>query len=612
MPSVNIHIPEVTQSITRPVTIAIADQVKKFTKIPNDTVIIFPGDSEKVSQSLNNRDAVFSNDKKLFIEVEENYHADSLASTAVSRIEHAPIFIDYNLGVYVKPIYSTMTVTINFRYRSQSKTEITKWLNDIRIAISNNREINIHDVSYHYLVPDEVFELLNVIHQLKERVEPYNENLTGYLTRGFSTNITKVSDTIGQTSGYAIAETQGRIQGMFEFSPLPDKPENNQTDGTYVASFSYRLTYDKPLAINIQYPVMVHNQLLPPRYIKFNTQYPRQDNVARSYSVSGDALSLFEQANYSNIYCDPRGVPRLPENDEFIPDTVNYPGTASEFYALVSVDTDKRTLLNLRDIEPLVIDDDILEFIRDSERPYITKPYKSVFILSLYKNKSGYDSSKLELLDDLTFKTKEDLYLRNTHRVELSLVVDLFLLDKDALLRLKKYPKVFFKILMAINEALRKPLSLRNVKSTRFIDYQYLLELFAIKASVDITNFYKNFINEYLITETNREVNCNGQPNTKITNWANSTEYSSNVCLNRARVLRDDYNRLGNKHSVSSILGKDLNGREVDSFNRSYGQHGDVLNRYLDNLRFNNVQRNHILLSSLISAKKPEEKPAYT
>ena len=96
MPSVNIHIPEVMQSITRPVTIAIADQVKKITKIPDDTIIIFPGDSEKVSQSLNNRDAVFTNDKKLFIEVEENYHADSLASTAVSRIEHAPIFIDYN------------------------------------------------------------------------------------------------------------------------------------------------------------------------------------------------------------------------------------------------------------------------------------------------------------------------------------------------------------------------------------------------------------------------------------------------------------------------------------------------------------------------------------
>lgn len=438
MPNVNIHIPEVTQSVSRPVSIAIADQVKRITKIPNDTVIFYPGDSETISQSINGREAAFTTDKKLFIEVEETFQEANLSSTAISIREHPPVFIDPYLKVVIQPIYTTMNLVINFRYRSQSKTEITKWMNDIRIAISNNRELNIHDVSYHYIIPDSVFELLNVIHQLKERVAPYGENLTQYLTRGFSTSITKISDTIGNNSGYAIAETQGRILGMFEFQPLPEKPEVINDTSTYVASFSYKLTYEKPLALNVQYPIMVHNQLLPSRYVKFNTEYPDLDRIAYRYSVSGYALAQFEFDKYRNIYCDPRGVPRLPENDEFIPETVNFPGTISMFYALTSVESDLRTMLSLTDIKPLEIDADILEFIKNSELSYINKPYKSIFIITIYKDDYIYSDELVSVDSTLTVRTLVDVNLRQNHRVELSVVADLYMLDKNALLRLKK------------------------------------------------------------------------------------------------------------------------------------------------------------------------------
>lgn len=456
MPIIATVLSESSQSVTRPIAFDIINQVKKITDIQGDIKVYYPGDSNRMAQAgstIDNksRDPQLPNDEMLFIEVEDTFNQDALASTAVFYQDQHPVFIDKLLGVYITPVYSSANVTINFKYRTRSKTQAERWVNDVRMRVSNMRDINLHSVSYHYPLPKAYLDLIYLIHTCRESTDGYGDMLAEYLVRHSDPRLKLTGDLSGKSGMLVISEKQTRIQGRFGFDAVPEKPERDDGNGTWTISFSYNLMYEKPIACTMRYPVMVHNQLLPERFVTMeSTQYDHSDKVnGMSYSLS--ALSAFEQQNVLRSHVQTDMMLRLPQHDEFS-EFPRMPGTFPIFSILCEVgDTDRKTLFNLSDMGDIILDQDMLSFITGSEYEFITSYYRSIFQIMLYDGDNLVGNKKLVCKRNGDICAASDLSRRKLNRVVFSIVTDHSKFPMEPLERLKKYPRAYAKVIFALN-----------------------------------------------------------------------------------------------------------------------------------------------------------------
>lgn len=461
MPNVLLPLPSVSQSVSRPVYISMIQQVQKLTNINDKTKIFYPGDIQRMrtpGSSVDDSDdrfAIFNTDRYTFIEVEDDYDEDNLASTAIEREEHIPIFIDNSLGVKVTPVYASTSVRINITYRCPSKSEALRWRDEARVRVSKMLNINLHKVSYHYQLPIDLIIILQEIHKKREAQFGYGENFKTYVQKFADPRLTLTGDMVGGHEALAIAETQGRIQGMFTWDAQPEKAQRDDTTGTWSITFTYKFNFDKPIELHARYPIMVHNQLLEADFIEFTDKGDDTSKDIKMFSQSFYALNAFESGTIMNSRRMPDSIIRIPSYDDYVmPDVLQ--GTGSVLIALTEVDVaDKRSLLNLNELGDYCLDDDILQFIRESEYQFIGKNYKSILNLTLYRN--GYMASNESLTCDssLNVKATADLDLRNQYRVRLGINVDITFLDQRALARLKEYPRVLVKIISSMNGLLK-------------------------------------------------------------------------------------------------------------------------------------------------------------
>lgn len=457
MPTVYSTLVEVDQSISRPAVVEIINQVQDITKIDKDVEIRYPGDSQKTqtpSSSIDyktDRFAKFGTDKYLFIEVNEDYDKTAITSTAISKGEHIEIFKDSKLNVSIVPIYATTNVSIDFNYRTVSKTEALSWRDDMRMKLSHMRDINLHKLHYHYMVPDEFLTLLKEIHRLRENKLGYGQDLRSYLTDMFSNRLTPISDITGSEFELSISETQIRIVGMYDFDALPEKIERDEESGTYLIKFSYKFNYEKPIACVIRYPLMVHNQILDQKYTHFvNKNYiPNKDNL--SFSNSLEALHFFEGDSIMESVPNIEGQFRIPPNDDYVLNSKQY-ATATVFIALCEVDeVDKKTLLNLKELGDVYLNQDVLDFISKTEYPYVCDIFKSIINISLYRNSFLVRDNSLTCDSNLNIRSKEELNLRNQYRVRFSLIIDLSILRQNVFERLLRNTLALVSIIGSLN-----------------------------------------------------------------------------------------------------------------------------------------------------------------
>ena len=451
MPVFSLGLPEVDKSISRPVVMNIVRQLMEITGIPKTTAINYRGHSDSTAQqgSIMGQDerdnTILEGDSLITLEVIEKYDDNGVATTAVSRTENHPFFLDDKLGVICSPIYTNNEYELNVQYRDKSRTAVLRWRDDIRVHTSQGRGVNTHDATYHYAFPVEFLAIIAEIHRLRENVHGYGETLDEYIVNCSTTRLTKASTLDGKYSEYVVAENQTRIQGIFDFSVAPSEIVKGPHAGLWQAEFTYRFYFDKPIQANIQYPIMVHNQLLDLKYIP-EPSYDF-DKVDKSFPLSRTNFHYFEVDQFRKNFEHFEPVVRIPTHDEFIPDNMA-PGMVQMATVLCEVDeTDKRWLCNLDDIE---FDTEILEFFRKVEYPYLTKPYKSVFHISNYRWMFLSDYKNLSVNAALQVRTNHDLNLRDNHRVQFSMVQDLSSVDPQAFIRMRRYPNVLRKALLTV------------------------------------------------------------------------------------------------------------------------------------------------------------------
>lgn len=440
MPKLFMPVPETNESCTRPVVFGIVNDLVEMTGIPKDTTIFYPGDLEKAKQQgsgieQKSEATMMPFNNRVEIEVEENYDAERYISTAVYGPENLFIFRDDWLDTFIKPVYSSADMTINFKYRAVDKTSAMRWRDNIRTRVSMMWDQRLHTAEYHYLVPPEFLVILKELHRMRENVAPYGEDYDLYFKNNTTKNATVLTTQTGTQSAWGISEKQLRIVGYFDFEGVPEQGSKEDEGDTWTISFAYKFKYDKPIACVMFYPLMIHNQLVDQNF----RPNPVTDVISPlnktdyNYSLSAFNFNSYDKsANPPSIW---PGV-AIPEFDEFFPSSIPS-GTTRVFTALVNIDTTNPLfLLSLRDMGNTVIHPEILNFLV-GEVPYLFKPRESVFTLNLYRGIDLLENNTLTIDSNLNINSVSPLSLRHYYHIRLGIVTDLTTINSRALDRLR-------------------------------------------------------------------------------------------------------------------------------------------------------------------------------
>ena len=455
MVAVTLPVSDTLALIDRPVIYSVLREVQNKTQISSKTLVRFFGEDAKGQQLGSSMESTTEHNiwpvvEALTIEVEEEYNSDRILNMQVYGAENPFVFLDSDLGFYIKPAYSTQDITIRFKYKAKDRNQAVKWRNDIRTRMAQLRSTLMHELTYSYHMPEQYIDLVREIYTLREAIGGYGESFDQYLFNHSTSRLTTLSNQNGSKYIYAIAENQAGIVGSFDFDTAPDKPEKEGELDNWTVSFSYKFRYEKPISVVCKYPFLVHQQFVAPKYMPL----PSYDLVAvyKRLSNSGRSLAYFQTDNINDRMMADKGV-NIPTYDEFIPAYIA-PFTLKALTVLLTIsESDKRSLLNLKELGDFTFRQEILDFMVN-EAPYMTKVTGSIFCCQLYENENVVEEGILSIDSNLNVVATADLDIRKQYRVRLSLVADMAMLGDAARARLKASGTVLNLLVSAMNAAL--------------------------------------------------------------------------------------------------------------------------------------------------------------
>lgn len=448
MPNISLPLDDLQDSVERPVIFSIVRELLEITEVSDQTNISFYDVEGKAAQvgslihSDPNRRNKWPFDERVRIEVDEDFDPSSFYSIHTKQPEHIPVFKDEAIGIVVRPIYSPTKVSITFTYRARDQNQAMRWRNNIRAKTAMYRQINLHEVSYHTHLQEEFIVIIKELHRLRENVAGYGEDFDTYFAQHLSDKASIKTNLGGKSVLWGVEERQIRIQGIFDFEGAPEKGERDGSNDAWSISFVYKFEYQKPILMNMTYPVVVHNQVLSSKFRPTEKVY-RLEDQNRSFSLSNRAYNAFESDTRGLLYKPNLGV-SIPDFDEFSPSTI-LPSTVKVLTCLVVVDPNSaqpRQLMNLAELGDVNLNPLILKFIKEIEYPFMGKDFQSIFSLSLYRHSKLLKSSSLQINQNLDIHSTYDLDLRATYRVRLGLVTNFTYLPKEALDRVRKFPGI--------------------------------------------------------------------------------------------------------------------------------------------------------------------------
>lgn len=456
MPKIALEVPETYDNITRPITTAvIRDLIERF-QLPNNIGIRYEGTAETVAQDgsvlAKNVDGVrFPFGDQVKVDMEETYLEEGILNTAVMKRENNAVFVDHGVQTYIKPIYTKTQVTLSFRYRSPDKSAAMRFRDMLRRKATEGRDVLLHEVDYHYSLPNPFLIILSEIHRLRENVAGYDEDLAQWFRNHFTHSLTGLSNLAGTETLLAIGEKQIGIQGWFDFVAEPANAERLREGDAWAVGFNYTFQYDKVTAVYMQYPIVVHNQLLPSKFVNTDPVYDLYQQPRRP-SWSGHLGELFSPHSR-------RAYPRLegviiPSYDDWLPEAAPYQ-TIDLVTTLVGVEFDNpRKIVNLQELGEFALAPDILDFLKEYHKD-LTRYLDSAFHVTFYRGNLVQSSDTVYVDEDLTVWSTTDLNPRDVHHFRISVVSALKKLTPDAEEALRRNPGVVKKVIDLVEDTYR-------------------------------------------------------------------------------------------------------------------------------------------------------------
>lgn len=453
MPVVRTSLPDTQKTILTPVYYKVVQDLMRALALPEGSIVaIHKGIEISRTNNRSTTSGVASpstpstvSQRRVVAVITEDYEEEAVTTTAVSYKDAYPVFQDTSIDVSVYPIYVQSTVTVQLQYFCASKSEAMATRDDLRIQLSQMRNIVHHEFDYDIVVPDSVQEFVADVHALKSRLVP--QGLYEYFKDHSTARMHLLTDMANvDNARLAIRERQVRVVGAFDLAGIPQEVEGDNETNSYKVQVPYKFTLDVPRGMCMSYPPMVANAPMPEKYLSFiaEAKLNRDTDIRqqRSATYSLSALSHFEAHRQISQKVNEHLPLNIPLFDDFT-EREGHKGYVHLCSFLVQVDeTDKKTLLNLKELGEYQLDSKLLSFLAQGERRFIVNPYVSVFYLGVQHKGKYFDANILEIDEELNVRSKVELPLLKPTRVTLSICLDTTSLNPIVAERMKAHPEM--------------------------------------------------------------------------------------------------------------------------------------------------------------------------
>lgn len=425
MPNANFALGNTYDTITRPVAFAIAKDCLRRMGFPEAAYTDFIGHTQTSTQqdsTLTPQDNknFFGSNAEAILQIEEEPIKDRIYEASVLRMDNEPIFRDESINTFIRPVYSPTQVTLNFRLRFTDEVQANRWRDDLVARSHLLRHEQLHQITYHYIIPSVFLVILSEIFKLKEKVDQTGEQFGQWTKKNFDPRTSSVSNLAGKELTMILPEDQGRVLGWFEFSGFADKPTLNKDNGTWDVEWQYSYVYDKPIEAVMTYPLVIRQQMLGQAFRPAKGEYAPHRTAVQPNTVNRTLGRFFDTRT------PPKGIldNRYPEFDTWEPEG-GVEGCEMLWIGLVTITKDdRRTLLNLDQLGVHKLSDAARAFIL-SERQFVCDPARSIIEVGVYSNNARALPGQVTIDENLNVVATMDISMEPVYHVVVSVRRDM-------------------------------------------------------------------------------------------------------------------------------------------------------------------------------------------
>ncbi len=322
MQTLDAIIPEITRQVLYPsseqVARGVLNKLGILTLFKHNLFFLHDDEASSNFESANNK--IRSHENRCDIEITPNYKPEddafnSFRSKDTEQVRQStrqlyrdfPIFSDARdkIGLYEKGV--PCSIEMNFTLRLKS-LELVDTINTMLFAraMTEGAIYEYNQFTFNYGLPDTVLLALYKMFQLKD----FGSNTVTfpeYLKYGSNASIglVKNRDVVGETPDVvaahgvvSITKTITDVLGKLTYDgSKPESEKENKVTDRYVITFSYIFEMFKPVALRLQFPIMINNTLLPKALTKITDDTDiRNLDVEKNLSVRS-FNDFFKSAN---------------------------------------------------------------------------------------------------------------------------------------------------------------------------------------------------------------------------------------------------------------------------------------------------------------------------
>lgn len=480
MPRLTYNIPDIYEMVTRPVAVSVIRSIISVTGMPDDTFIEYAGENDGIpsyrttlgKQPFDITDtAKFNFYGKVKVDYAEEPEPNTILNSAYQFPDNQILFSDPNLGILLTDYREKVNARLNFVYRTRDKNEAENWRTNMRKKMKLHFIDESFKASFDYVLPYTLFGFFTKFHEMRENVAPFNEDFKTWFKEHVKRDYSVKVNLAEKHPQFVFREEQFDILGNFEFD-APPQEERIDGGSSYEIQFSFRFSYDKPIGYFMQYPLVIHNQLLPKKFRSSTGWYDAQEKIGGGSRSTVRYKDLFKDDIWNK---DINRGHLIPDYDDWMPKTVTA-DTTNFVQFLVAVDPDQPTkLLDLLNLDKMAFDPLLIKYMKETQL-YLNKRSGSWVNISVYVNDRMMDPRNFYIDGDLVIWSKTELNLRDRFHIRIGLFTELFVLQPFASKLLRTNPDYFKMVLTGLDPdyekkyALPKPVGGKLITKLDYVD----------------------------------------------------------------------------------------------------------------------------------------------
>lgn len=450
MPTFIANIPELDESVTRPVLHQVLVAFQKHLRLDNNIIIKLLDDGEVPPlQGSNISDADVTpqtKDLKYLIATYKDEAFDkTIFQTMYKRRTNESIFRDDICNLDIYPVISSRKITVTLEYLAPSKIAALQFVNYLNARLSESLNSFITNIYYQVPVPNCIDTLIKYTFRLRNKVnKPIPLKL--YTEKTFRIKHSILTNQLGTHPQLAFNYQYNDVRCYFSPDDLPELTRDK--DGTYSVPFKFDFYYDRPINFNVKYPIYLYNEEVASRYInhKINKNEIPLLPVGKNQNIIESTSWLYNERRK----LDPETGFVFPHYDDWVRPRLS--GEIALFQLALFVDLDDKSLiLNLDDLKSLGInlDSELIRYIKE-QRTRVFNSSKSPFYFKLYAGKT-HVTTDLFITDTGDIRAKWDLNPNKFYHLTLLTTRNLYWLDDETKKIISNYPVLLDKLEATIN-----------------------------------------------------------------------------------------------------------------------------------------------------------------